>query len=57
MDPNATLTRLRELASDISTGEYELTDQGLAAAEMAELFDGLDTWLSRRGFLPTEWQR
>jgi hypothetical protein len=27
------------------------------AARMAEVFDAIDGWLSRGGFLPTDWQR
>lgn len=47
MDPNATLARLRELVfSGLQRPETE---------EMAELFDDLDTWMSKGGFLPADW--
>lgn len=52
MDPNAALARLRELSVEINKdgGDYDLI------AEMSTVFDGLDQWLSRGGFLPTAWQ-
>lgn len=45
MDPNETLRRLREWAS----GEIDLSDP-------QQTFADLDGWLSRGGFLPTEWR-
>lgn len=44
MDPNVTLNRLRELADDNDV-------------EWANLFESLDDWLSKGGFLPSEWIR
>jgi hypothetical protein len=44
MDPNATLDLLRD---ELERGELECA---------AELFDALDTWLKRGGFLPSDWQ-
>lgn len=44
MDPNTTLTELRKYA----IGE---TDQ------WALLFEALDNWLTRGGFLPRPWQQ
>jgi hypothetical protein len=47
MDPNATLAAIRELlASDTPD-----------VIELAELMEALDMWLSRGGFLPTDWER
>lgn len=43
MDPNLTLAQLREA---IDTGDVDLT---------RELFDALDTWLQRGGFVPVPW--
>lgn len=47
MDPNETLERLRRYAAD-DTGEDWL-DFG------PELFQALDSWLSKGGFLPDDW--
>ena len=63
MDPNETLKRLRLL---LSTGYHarklfskETTyQQGLFdhILECEELFQALDQWLSKGGFLPTSWR-
>lgn len=56
MDVNETLRKLRQLIVD-----QELADDDSEAAslgwEAAELFRGLDEWLSKGGFLPTDWSR
>ncbi len=57
MDPNEALRKLRELAACL------LADDGLTrpqiddGIELAELFTGLDEWLStpKAGFLPAAW--
>jgi hypothetical protein len=58
MDPNATLASIRELISDIDRrardGEHIGADRAYALIEPIE---ALDTWLSRGGFLPTDWER
>ncbi len=46
MDPNAALHRLRTLMGSPHT---------LDANEAAEVFEGLDQWLTNGGFLPTDW--
>ncbi|AYF78025.1 hypothetical protein D7D52_34125 [Nocardia yunnanensis] len=61
MDPNAALTRIRELlkASD-DLGYVEGSDQNPAVGMLFHLIDaveGLDQWLSQGGFLPKEWAR
>jgi hypothetical protein len=64
MDPNAALTRIRECAD--SLGEWHDADEwevGVEAVEamahdvgdIVENFRGLDEWLSRDGFLPSDW--
>jgi hypothetical protein len=64
MDPNAALTRIRECAD--SLGEWHDADEWAVDAEsiadlahdvgdIAENFRGLDEWLSRDGFLPSDW--
>lgn len=50
MDPNATLAEMRKLISEIAPGKPISDDFPL-------LFDGLDNWLSRGGFLPEAWAR
>lgn len=54
MDPNITLKELRDLVYDIEDADSaaELED---TARLMATLFDSLDTWLTRDGALPAQW--
>lgn len=59
MDPNATLAEIRRLIDNLKfqiephTGLVDLDD----ASELIDRFEGLDDWLSRRGFLPADWER
>ena len=46
MDPDATLDAIRE---NITNGTAAALD------EAANLFTDLDEWLSKGGFLPTDW--
>lgn len=56
MDPNETLKAIRKLLS-IQLGDngrplsFDETDR------LCNLFDSLDTWLKRGGFLPKQWQK
>lgn len=53
MDPNDTLRRLRKL-----TAKYTDEADSLDASELvdfAELFRGLDEWLTNGGFKPSDW--
>jgi len=56
VDPNETLSRLRALAAEILATADRSTDgddpEGVA---MAELFQALDEWIERGGFLPAPW--
>ena len=55
MDPNTTLSRLRELLSNWEEwGTLEL-DAEASMDEVTDLFLGLDTWLSTGGFRPSDW--
>ena len=59
MDPEAALTRLRELAEEIieridADESYDHLDD--LPSEMAETFQGLDQWITRGGFLPRDWK-
>jgi hypothetical protein len=47
MDVEATLARLREMT--------EQNRNAVFSHESLELFDALDGWLSRGGFLPSAW--
>ena len=57
MDPNAALIALRRLIDALAfqiepdTGLVDLDD----ASELVDTFHGLDQWLSKGGFLPSEW--
>ena len=53
MDPNATLTELREAARGYWTAPP--TDTEEAGLRVVELFEALDEWLTRGGFLPEAW--
>lgn len=50
MDPDAALAEIREILSRRDMHE------GLDAERLADLIDGLDTWISRGGFLPRNWR-
>lgn len=63
MDPNELLEALRDCAQEL-IGEVENANRvGIAdfsssetAYKMAEKFEALDTWLTRGGFLPSDWK-
>jgi hypothetical protein len=52
MDPNQTLRDLRALVDKILDGNAVDHDDANA---LAEKFDDLDGWLSRKGLLPQDW--
>ena len=53
MDPDETLARLRGLVSDVDS--YAAGDLDGVAFEMADLFRGLDEWLTNKGYPPRAW--
>jgi hypothetical protein len=58
MDPNQNLKQQRELAAQIiRLRDKDAPHDQIAdvADELAELVQALDGWLSRGGFLPSEW--
>jgi hypothetical protein len=63
MDPDAALTRIRELAAEIISGADEVDDYDgfghldTEAVDIAEAFQGLDGWIKSGGFLPKDWRR
>jgi len=59
MDPNANLEEQRRLTQkllSLTVGEADLPDLHSDAVRLAELVEALDVWLTRGGFLPSEWQ-
>jgi hypothetical protein len=58
MDPNAALAEIRRLIDNLKfqiepdTGLVDLDD----ASELIDRFESLDGWLSKGGFLPTDWR-
>lgn len=58
MDPNECLAQLRELAAKTVGEQHPNLDAEAASAyRMAELFEGLDQWIKRGGFLPDDWKQ
>ena len=53
MDPDNALTQIRELITKHQTSGEEMSTSD--AAELVLLVDNLDEWLTKGGFLPTEW--
>ncbi len=61
MDPNATLSQLRRVVARIHDNDATPRDPETAAMLqdadlLATLFDSLDEWISRGGFLPEGWK-
>ena len=54
MDPDAALKEMRALVEEVLNDDDPSED---SAERMSELFDGLDGWISKGGFLPQDWQR
>lgn len=54
MDPNANLEELRGLYRTILDNGQDTFDD---ATRLAELVEALDGWLSKGGFLPSEWAK
>jgi hypothetical protein len=61
MDPNAALAHAREATQTVLGAVYDakanLNEFNYAITDLAETFDNLDEWLSKGGFLPSDWQR
>ena len=55
MDPSETLTKIR---SALDAMEYATGDRWeMAAEDLANGVAALDEWISKGGFLPTQWAR
>ena len=58
MDPNANLRELRELTAQfLKDWDEERTPDTLDVYRMAELVEALDEWITRGGFLPSDWRK
>jgi hypothetical protein len=58
MDPQAALNYARKAASDILDDmDHERATDPDDVQRLAESFQALDGWLSREGFLPSDWER
>lgn len=57
MDPNQTLSDIRELVIRIQDAEDSGADQvEHVAMALAEKVNALDTWMSNGGFMPGLWE-
>lgn len=54
MDPNETLSLIRARVADIEEGAEDISREE-AVSELVELVTALDGWMSRGGFLPSDW--
>jgi hypothetical protein len=52
MDINAALDRMRELVAKVSANADGADDDALS---LAVVFDAIDGWLNKGGFLPGDW--
>lgn len=62
MDPNANLEEQRRIAARILQWTVEDAEDGAGelhadACRLAELVEALDGWLSKQGFLPSDWAK
>lgn len=57
MDPNAALEQLRAKMVEIRDGIDNVDSRDIitAASEAVDLWEGLDQWITRGGFLPIVW--
>lgn len=56
MDPNEALRQIRLLAKQLRVDENVYTIRQ-HANDLAEAIEGLDEWIAKGGFLPTDWVR
>ena len=57
MDPNATLRELRELLGGDHSGSLDPETASMDdLCRMEELWQALDQWIGRGGFLPDAWK-
>lgn len=56
MDPNETLTDIRNIIANITSGHLDTERKIKQAYDLLYQFEALDEWLSKGGFLPEAWQ-
>jgi hypothetical protein len=56
MDPNKALAEIRAIVAKVTSDDYTGDEIELKLLDLANLVQGLDQWLSNRGFLPRAWQ-
>lgn len=56
MDPDAALAQIRATVEAMAAPECTAEQRRLLAGDLVTLWDGLDSWLSRGGFLPHSWR-
>lgn len=54
MDPTECLREIRRLTAKRNNDPSSF--DSVDAAMLCELFDGLDLWMTKGGFLPEQWQ-
>lgn len=54
MDPNEALRQIRSITDYVNADSYS-DDMQADLDRLAELFEALDQWLSKGGFLPNAW--
>lgn len=61
MAPDVALAKLRELvddgAAEVAKEEPNEEQVTWLLTTFVDVFDGLDQWIKKGGFLPTDWQR
>jgi hypothetical protein len=56
VDPNEALRQLRAKLTELDESpDLDLANLTMLASEARELFEGLDGWLHKGGFLPRHW--
>lgn len=55
MDPNECIKELRQLAQMALNETLRGAQADVILARMAELFEALDGWMGKKGFMPKEW--
>jgi putative heme degradation protein len=56
MDPDVTLHLIRETILQMWV-DRDPTTKAAHAEEIVDHFEALDAWLSKGGFLPTDWKK
>lgn len=55
MDPNEALRLAREAAGELRQADDDDTLPGSQVGQLVEAFEALDEWLTKGGFLPSDW--